>query len=711
MLRVKGVSVAYQNLYRCLTSKQLVYDSHGDPEKVLYLREVEIDSKPGPRKVRVRYLASPVNPADINQVQGIYPIKPPLPAVGGNEMVGEVEVVGDGVSRLRPGDRVVAARSGIGTWQTCANIDENDLIKIDRDLSLEASATFQVNPPTAYRMLKDFVKLQSGDFIVQNGGNSAVGRAVIQLARAWGYRTVSLVRERQNFAEIANELRTLGADYVLTEVELLKGMKTKVSSARLALNCVGGRSTSLLINCLENEGVMVTYGGMSKQPIQVPTSSFIFKNIQLRGFWMSHWYSVPGNEMVESLSITNPPELKLQSRDTGTCSVGMIKKKLIVDVTYLNCPLVTTLFITIGRHIVRGSLLLEVGEGIYCVSCNQVGFEYWLRKFKMANNELGKNQEMFKRSCFVTQLVALSASVAQRAGNIIKEWAFDGTGRPYYKGPISLRDLYTDADIAAEDCIVSSLHNYFGDSLKIIGEESSVPEGRTVVNSFDPDVLTYDNRCSDEVRQITSNDVVIWVDPLDGTYELVAAEGNISRQQEVTVLIGVSYHGRPIAGVIHQPFWGTNATGRTVWAIKGVGVHGIEIVKSNFQRYAVTTRSHSSPQIRDTVNILKEKNLISDTEFVGGAGFKVLKCLEGAAAYVFASPGCKKWDTCAPEAVITASDKEDMKISRLGGKLTDISGNDLYYGADAQISNSGGVLATAHWVDHQACLIYYLFLN
>ncbi|VBB31869.1 unnamed protein product [Acanthocheilonema viteae] len=233
-------------------------------------------------------------------------------------------------------------------------------------------------------------------------------------------------------------------------------------------------------------------------------------------------------------------------------------------------------------------------------------------------------------------------------------------------------------------------------------KENIEPVGTSVVNDFDPSVLMYDNECSDEVRQITSDDVVIWVDPLDGTYELVAAEGNISRQQEVTVLIGVSYQGRPVAGVIHQPFWGINTVGRTIWAIKGMGVHGIEIIESNSQRYAVTTRSHSTPQIRDTINIMKEKNLISDAEFVGGAGFKarysddpfcisVLKCLEGAAAYVFPSPGCKKWDTCAPEAIITAS----------GGKLTDISGNDLYYGADTQIANSGGVLATAHWVNHQ----------
>uniref|UniRef100_A0AAF5Q2D5 3'(2'),5'-bisphosphate nucleotidase 1 n=1 Tax=Wuchereria bancrofti TaxID=6293 RepID=A0AAF5Q2D5_WUCBA len=311
----------------------------------------------------------------------------------------------------------------------------------------------------------------------------------------------------------------------------------------------------------------------------------------------------------------------------------------------------------------------------------------------MANNatDLKGKQEMFKNSCFVTQLVALSVSVAQRAGNIIKEWAFSGTGKSYYKGPVNLRDLYTDADIAAEDCIISSLHKHFGNSLKVIGEENTEPAGTSVVNDFDSSVLVHDSKCSDEVRQITSDDVVVWVDPLDGTYELVAAEGNISQQQEVTVLIGISYQGRPVAGVIHQPFWGTSAASRTVWAIKGIGVHGVEIVKSNSQRYAVTTRSHSTVHIHDTLNILKEKNLINDVEFVGGAGFKVLKCLEGAAAYVFPSPGCKKWDTCAPEAIITAS----------GGKLTDISGNDLYYGADAQISNNNGVLATAHWINHQ----------
>ena len=53
------------------------------------------------------------------------------------------------------------------------------------------AATMLVNPPTAYRMLKDFVKLKPGDTVIQNGANSAVGQAVIQIAKAWDLRTVS----------------------------------------------------------------------------------------------------------------------------------------------------------------------------------------------------------------------------------------------------------------------------------------------------------------------------------------------------------------------------------------------------------------------------------------------------------------------------------------------------------------------------------------
>lgn len=75
--------------------------------------------------------------------------------------------------------------------------------------------------------------------------------------------------------------------------------------------------------------------------------------------------------------------------------------------------------------------------------------------------------------------------------------------------------------------------------------------------------------------------------------------------------------------------------------------------------------------------------------------FQVLQLLEGkASVYVFASPGCKKWDTCAPEAVLAAA----------GGKLTDILGNNYKYGASVGKPNKTGVLAAVNHDLHNYAL-------
>lgn len=78
------------------------------------------------------------------------------------------------------------------------------------------------NPTTAYRMLKDYVKLSPGEAFIQNGGNSAVGQSAIQIASAWGLKSVNVVRDRPDLPALKDYLTNLGADYVLTEQELEK---------------------------------------------------------------------------------------------------------------------------------------------------------------------------------------------------------------------------------------------------------------------------------------------------------------------------------------------------------------------------------------------------------------------------------------------------------------------------------------------------------
>jgi trans-2-enoyl-CoA reductase len=166
--------------YRC--ASQLTYERYGDPLEVIQLQNQSTENYTlKANEVRVGIRAAPINPADINQIQGVYPVKPTLPAIGGNEGFGIVEEIGSNVTSLSVGDHVIPAASGFGTWRTQAISNENSFYKIDKRIPMKYAATLQVNPCTAYRMLKDFVDLKEGDVVVQNGANSAVGRYVIQV--------------------------------------------------------------------------------------------------------------------------------------------------------------------------------------------------------------------------------------------------------------------------------------------------------------------------------------------------------------------------------------------------------------------------------------------------------------------------------------------------------------------------------------------------
>ncbi|GMT15027.1 hypothetical protein PFISCL1PPCAC_6324, partial [Pristionchus fissidentatus] len=298
--------------------------------------------------------------------------------------------------------------------------------------------------------------------------------------------------------------------------------------------------------------------------------------------------------------------------------------------------------------------------------------------------------EMWNKACFLSRLVASSVRVSQSAGDLIKGILAKGDLGVIDKGSETMYDPQTEADRAAQYLIVQSLQKKFS-KINIIGEEEKVSKVEVLEDGSSVDVLSLPFP-SDLSSIEESGDIVVWVDPLDGTTELARAKDktSIATLQQVTVLIGIAYKGSIVGGVIHQPWSFPSGASRTVWAVRGLGVHGIEVAKENKEKVIVTTRSHGTATVEEALKELERRGLSTSVERVGGAGFKVLKVLEGSAAYVFASPGCKKWDTAAPQAVLEAA----------GGKLTDISGRSLVYSADIQKNNSGGVLATAPWVNH-----------
>jgi trans-2-enoyl-CoA reductase len=264
----------------------------------------------------LRFLASPINPADINQIQGVYPSKPtfttslstPNPiAVAGNEGVAEIIALGDKVKSegYKKGDWVFMKGPGFGTWRTHASATTDQVVKLDdamrEGISPLQAGTVSINPCTAYRMLKDFTTLKEGEWFIQNGANSGVGRAAIQLGKKWGYRSINIIRGRDDKAaeeKLKADLKELGADVVITDAELqAQGIKEQAKSwtdngrakIRLALNCVNGKPATAMAKLLSSDAHFVTYGAMSKQPLTIPASMLIFKDIHFHGFWVSKW--------------------------------------------------------------------------------------------------------------------------------------------------------------------------------------------------------------------------------------------------------------------------------------------------------------------------------------------------------------------------------------------------------------------------------------
>jgi len=275
-------------------STAMRYSSYGDPFTVLKREKETLSTKLSGNEVLVKLLAAPINPADLNMIEGIYGTKPTLPAVAGQEGVGEVVSVGPSVKDLKVGDRIIPAQPEFGTWRTYALSTEDKLQKIAKDIPLEYAATLAVNPSTAYRLIHDFAPLQAGDVIIQNGANSVVGTSVIQLAKAKGIKTINILREdRTGFPETVERLKEWGGDLVVSDkysrTPQFKRLIANLPAPKLALNCIGGESATEMARTLAPQGTLVTYGGMSRQPVSIPTSLFIFRDIQLRGFWLSKW--------------------------------------------------------------------------------------------------------------------------------------------------------------------------------------------------------------------------------------------------------------------------------------------------------------------------------------------------------------------------------------------------------------------------------------
>jgi mitochondrial enoyl-[acyl-carrier protein] reductase / trans-2-enoyl-CoA reductase len=263
--------------------KQVQFMAFGVPHEVAACVEVPDVGAPGPDEAVIAVEASPINPADLLTVSGGYAVRPQLPATLGAECVGRIAAAGSNVRHLAVGDRVI--NLGRDNWCQRRRVPAAQALKVPAHGDVLQFAMLKVNPATALLMLRSYVDLQPGDWVIQDAANSGVGTSLIRLAKADGIRTVNVVRREP----LIEPLSALGADVVVVDSEdLAERVRQATGGAPigLAIDAIGGAMVLRLADCLAEGGTVVNYGLLSGQPCQLGAHHTIFKGITLTGFWL-----------------------------------------------------------------------------------------------------------------------------------------------------------------------------------------------------------------------------------------------------------------------------------------------------------------------------------------------------------------------------------------------------------------------------------------
>ena len=138
--------------------KAVVYERHGNPAEVLRVK-TQPWPKPAADEAVVQMRAAPINPADLNAIEGKYPVRPDLPATPGFEGAGVVVDLGGDVTGMTVGALVILPHS-LGTWREAVAVKASELVAVPPEIAPVHAAMLKINPMTAWRLLHDYVDLK-----------------------------------------------------------------------------------------------------------------------------------------------------------------------------------------------------------------------------------------------------------------------------------------------------------------------------------------------------------------------------------------------------------------------------------------------------------------------------------------------------------------------------------------------------------------------
>jgi NADPH2:quinone reductase len=242
-------------------------------------------------------------------VRGRYGFQPELPASPGIEAVGIVEATGPGVQGPSVGTRVVFVHTW-NTWREHIVCPSDKLVTVPDGLDDAAAAVSYINPLTAWALTRSSHNLKEGDWLLQTAAASSVGKFVLQLARQYRFKTINVIRRREQKSIIRN----LGGDKVICTAD--EDLRTRLqemtgsNGVEHAIDCVAGELGAEIARNLAPGGTMLVYGALSSHrqtdpskfamPIFAP--QLIYSTATVRGWWLPRW--VPAQPLAEIRAAT-----------------------------------------------------------------------------------------------------------------------------------------------------------------------------------------------------------------------------------------------------------------------------------------------------------------------------------------------------------------------------------------------------------------------
>ncbi len=303
------------------------------PLENLAIEEVD-EPEVSPGTVLVNVEAAGVNFVDALIVRGEYQIKPPLPFVAGGEVAGRVLAVGDGVTTVRVGDRIVAM-TGFGGFAERVLIGVAQAFPVPVRLDTKRAAAFIQSYCTALFALRERAGLRPGETVLVLGAAGGVGRSAIDVAKALGARVIAAASSADRVAAC----KTAGADETIDySCEDLKDRAKQLGGADVVVDPIGGDRAEPALRTLGVDGRYLVIGFAAGAIPRIPLNLVLLRNRRVVGVdWGAWMMNNPDGQrrllsellaMVEAGSLHPPEPVTYALEDAATALADLLANRV-----------------------------------------------------------------------------------------------------------------------------------------------------------------------------------------------------------------------------------------------------------------------------------------------------------------------------------------------------------------------------------------------